>query len=214
MTVRINIGCGKTPTNGWINFDNSPAIKLANSPFLYFFAKFFRLLSKDQIKNVEWNKKHKIFFVDATKKIPLKNNSVACIYSSHMLEHLSRDGALAFLRESLRILKKSGVLRIAVPDLRLAINNYLTDGDADNFMEKILVQAPAIDSIKEKLQLIITGYRQHQWMYDGKSLTLLMKTSGFRNVRVFIKGKTSIKNPGALNLHERSEESVYVEGIK
>ena len=36
MTVRINIGCGKTPTNGWINFDNSPAIKLANSPFLYF----------------------------------------------------------------------------------------------------------------------------------------------------------------------------------
>ena len=214
MTVRVNIGCGNTPTKGWLNFDNSPAIKLANSPFFYFFAKFFRLLSKDQIKNVEWNKKNKIFFADATKKIPLKNNSVECIYSSHMLEHLSRDGALAFLRESLRVLKKNGVLRIAVPDLKLIINNYLKYGDADKFMQRMLVQTPPIATIKEKFKLIISGYRQHQWMYDGKSLTLLMKTSGFINVTVYGKGKTAIKNHGLLNLLERKEESVYVEGIK
>ena len=41
-----------------------------------------------------------------------------------------------------------------------------------------------------------------------------MKNSGFRNVRVYKKGQTSIKNPKGLNLFERSEESVYVEGIK
>jgi predicted SAM-dependent methyltransferase len=214
MTIRINIGCGRTPIDGWINFDNSLAIKLANSPLLYLLAKFLRLLNKQQIENVEWNKKHKINFADATKKIPLEANSVECIYTSHMLEHLSCDGASAFLIEALRILKKGGVLRIAVPDLRIVVNNYSTVGDANKFMEQMFVQAPPIRNLKEKLKLIISGYRHHQWMYDGKSLSLLMEESGFRDVRVYSEGETSIKNLNGLNLHERSEESVYVEGIK
>ena len=41
MKHRINIGCGRTPTEGWMNFDNTPAIILANSPFKYFVAKIF-----------------------------------------------------------------------------------------------------------------------------------------------------------------------------
>ena len=81
-------------------------------------------------------------------------------------------------------------------------------------MEYISVQARPIGNLREKLQLFISGYRHHQWMYDGKSLSLLMEDSGFRDVRVYSKGETSIKNLNGLNLHERSEESVYVEGIK
>ena len=214
MTIRINVGCGTTPIDGWINFDNSLAIKLANSPFLYLLVKFLKLLSKQNIENVEWNKKNKIHFADATKKIPLETNSVECVYTSHMLEHISRDGALVFLSEALRVLKTNGVLRISVPDLRIAINNYLTDDDANEFMEYISVQAPPIGNLKEKLKLMVSGYRHHQWMYDGKSLSVLMEESGFRDVRVYSKGETSIKNLNGLNLHERSEESVYVEGIK
>ena len=214
MTIRINVGCGTTPIEGWINFDNSLAIKLANSPFLYLLLKFLKLLSKQNIENVEWNKKNKIHCADATKKIPLEADSVECIYTSHMLEHLHRDGALVFLNEALRILKTNGVLRIAVPDLRLVINNYLTVGDANKFMERMLVQAPPIGNLKEKLKLMVSGYRHHQWMYDGKSLSLLMEELGFRDVRVCSKSETSIKNLNGLNLHERSEESVYVEGIK
>ena len=214
MTIRINVGCGTTPIDGWINFDNSLAIKLANSPFLYLLVKFLKLLSKQNIENIEWNKKNKIHFADATKKIPLEADSAECIYTSHMLEHLHRDGALVFLNEALRILKTNGVLRIAAPDLRLVINNYLTVGDANEFMERMLVQAPPIGNLKEKLKLMVSGYRHHQWMYDGRSLSLLMEELGFRDVRVYSKGETSIKNLNGLNLHERSEESVYVEGIK
>ena len=214
MTIRVNIGCGNTPSEGWLNIDNSPAIKLANSPILYFFAKLLKLLCKQQIENVEWNKKHKIIFADATKKLPLDNNSVQCIYSSHMVEHLSRNQVLTFLREASRILKSDGILRIAVPDLRIVANKYFAEGDADSFMEEILVEAPPINSLKEKLILLITGYRHHQWMYDGKSITLLLKNAGFKNVRVLAKGETLIKNSNGLNLYERCDSSVYVEGIK
>ena len=214
MTIRINIGCGQTPIDGWINFDNSLSIKLAKSPLLYLLVKFLRLFNKQQIENIEWNKKHKIQFADASKKIPLETNSVDCVYTSHMLEHISRDGALVFLSEALRVLKTNGVLRISVPDLQIVINNYSTVGDANKFMEQMFIQAPPISNLKEKLKLIISGYRHHQWMYDGKSLSLLMEESGFRDVRVYSKGETSIKNLNGLNLYERSEESVYVEGIK
>ena len=214
MANRVNIGCGRTPSEGWINFDNSPAIKLANSPLKYHFAKFFKLVNARQIENIEWNRKNEIGFVDATKPIPLADSSVECIYTSHMLEHLSRDGASAFLEEALRLLEVDGVLRVAVPDLRLAADEYIATEDANFFMEGMRVQAPPFGTLREKLQLLVSGYRHHQWMYDGKSLSALMKAAGFQDVCVYNKGETQLKNPQGLNLYERSSQSVYVEGKK
>lgn len=63
MMHRINFGCGKNPTKDWLNFDNSPAIILANSPIKYWFIKNLKLLSKEQIENINWNKKNKIFLL-------------------------------------------------------------------------------------------------------------------------------------------------------
>ena len=83
--TNVNIGCGRTPTEGWLNMDNSPAIKLANSPLKYQIAKIFKLLNPSQIENIEWNKANSIQFADATKTLPLKDSSVAFIYTSHML---------------------------------------------------------------------------------------------------------------------------------
>jgi predicted SAM-dependent methyltransferase len=214
MKLRVNIGCGRTPTEGWFNFDNSPAIKFANSPIKYKIAQLFWLLDVGQIENIEWNIKNKIGFADATKLIPLKDNSAECIYSCHMVDHLSREGVLVFLSEALRVLEIGGVLRVAVPDLRIAINEYLDSEDADNFMDGILVQAPAIKTIRQKLKLLVAGYRHHQWMYDGKSLCKLFESCGFKEVQVFDNGNTKIVNPQGLNLFERCEQSVYVEGKK
>ena len=214
MKYKINIGCGKSPTDGWMNFDNSPAIMLANSPVKFFFAKIFKLLNKEQIQNVNWNKNNKIIFVDAKKKIPLPNASVECIYTSHMIEHLSRDEAIFFLNESIRVLESGGILRIAIPDLKLVVSSYVKNQDADVFMEKIFVAPPPINNIKQKVSLFFNGYRHHQWMYDEKSLTKLIKTLGFRKIFICKPGETNIIDPGNLNLYERSEDSIYVEALK
>jgi len=50
---RINIGCGSNPPEGRLNFDNTPAIKLANSPLKYRIAKLFGMLKKTHIENIE-----------------------------------------------------------------------------------------------------------------------------------------------------------------
>jgi len=214
MSIKVNIGCGTAPTEGWLNYDNSPAIKLANSPIIYLIAKVLGLLNSDQIENIEWNKRNKIQFADATKNLPLNNSSVDCIYTSHMLEHLSQDGAIIFLGEAMRILKSGGILRIAVPDLKIAINEYIKSNDADAFMSNILVQAPPINSLKDKIRLLVSGYRHHQWMYDGNSLTKLLIKMGYEDVKICTNGDTSILNPNGLDLYERVNESVYVEAVK
>ena len=213
MSIKVNIGCGRTPTEGWLNFDNSPAIKLAKSPFKYKFAKAMGLLNEQQIENIKWNMEHNIQFADATKSIPLKTSSVDCIYTSHMVEHLSQIGVRSFLNEVKRVLKVGGVVRIAVPDLRIAVNDYLETNDADAFMRGILVQAPEINTLKQKINLFFSGYRHHQWMYDGASLSKLLIEMGFSSAEVCKDGKTNIIDADALNLYEREEQSVYVEGI-
>ncbi len=214
MKYRINIGCGKTPTENWLNFDNSYSIILANSPLKYWIAKNLKILNKDQIEYINWIKKNNIYYADVAKKIPLPNESAECIYTSHMLEHLSRKEANSFLNESLRVLEKDGILRVAVPDLKIAVSIYNETQDADAFMESILVAPPTLETIKQKISLFFSGYRHHQWMYDEKSLSKLLKKVGFKEVFTCEAGQTNIENPGSLNLLERVEESVYLEAKK
>ena len=214
MMHRINIGCGSTPSEGWLNFDNTPAIKLANSPLKYRTAKLFGMLNKDHIENIEWNKKNKIKYADATKHIPLSSNSVEAIYTSHMFEHLSNEGAKSFLYEAKRILKNDGVLRIAIPDLKISVERYIANEDADEFMNSLLVEAPPIKSLKQKVFLFMNGYRHHQWMYDGKSLSNLFREVGLKNIKVCAEGETSIKDSSGLDIFERAEQSVVVEATK
>ena len=33
-TVRVNVGCGSSPTPGWVNFDNSLSVRAARWPLL------------------------------------------------------------------------------------------------------------------------------------------------------------------------------------
>ena len=62
---------------------------------------------------------------DLSKGIPLENDSVDFVYSSHMLEHLPKIEAEKLLREAYRVLKKGGIIRIAVPDLEAIAREYL-----------------------------------------------------------------------------------------
>ena len=214
MGYQVNIGCGQTPTEGWKNFDNSPSIKFAKSPLLFRLATLLGLLDKSQNEYIEWLKNNNIDYADAAKNIPLPDNSVITIYSSHMFEHLSRDGGVRFLQEIQRLLVTDGVVRVVIPDLEKAISRYNKEKNADEFMERISVTSPPISSLKNKLRFIFSGIRHHQWMFDGDSLANLLKSQGFRNVTIQINGNTLIESPGNLNLFEREEESVVVEAKK
>ena len=131
-----------------------------------------------------------------------------------MLEHLSREGAKLFLHEAKRVLKIDGVLRVSIQDLKIGIDRYLMNDDADEFMTFLLVEGPPINTFKQYVFLFLNGYRHHQWMYDGKSLCKLLREVGLKNVKVCDEGETTIKNSDVLDLFERASESIIVEGTK
>lgn len=204
--MRINLGCGQSPTPGWTNFDNSLTVKLARTPAA--------LLLPGRGDYVRCVREHAIRPGNAMK-IPVGDGVADVLYTSHMLEHIDRREVPAFLTQARRVLKPGGVFRIVVPDLRAAVNDYIAHGDADHFIHHTHMVHPKPATTFGKLKFaFFTGFRGHQWMYDAKSLAKLLAQAGFENPQSLRPGETTIPDPGNLNLREREEGSLYMEAIR
>lgn len=63
---------------------------------------------------------------DLRDELPFPPQSCDVVYSSHVIEHFDRAGAMRFLVECRRILKSNGVMRIVGPDLEAISRSYLS----------------------------------------------------------------------------------------
>jgi predicted SAM-dependent methyltransferase len=212
--IRINIGCGQTPTVGWRNYDNSASLRLSKTPFLPMVLHKLGFLNHAQYQFIKFACQNGIEYGDATKGLSIPDGSCEVLYSSHMVEHLDRNEASRFLEEAFRVLQPGGVIRIAVPDIRKQVEQYIESGDADAFVESTHLCAARPGNLALRLRLLLVGARHHQWMYDGNSLTRLLLKHGFVEAEMVPPGQTMIHDHHPLNLHERVSESVYVEARK
>jgi predicted SAM-dependent methyltransferase len=62
---------------------------------------------------------------DVTKGLPFGNETVEKINCSHLLEHLTYEEGRQFLKECYRVLRKGGVIRISVPDVKKLAKMYI-----------------------------------------------------------------------------------------
>ena len=176
--MKINIGCGMAPTKNWNNYDYSTSIKLSKYPILSRVLFKLKLVNEEQNNYINYSSENKIELLDATKTFPFKDSSIDVIYSSHMVEHLHRDDAINFIKECYRVLCPKGILRLVLPDLRINVENYLKSNDADKFIDDLLIQPPKTKTISDLTKLYFSGgFREHQWMYDEKSLIKLFSSS-------------------------------------
>ncbi len=212
--TKINIGCGMTPTEGWLNLDNSLSLRIASRPLLVGAARALGLLNKGQSDYIDFCRSNRIRWADATRRIPAEEASAQVLYSSHMLEHLDRAEVQAFLKEARRVLAPGGIIRLVVPDIRKLCEAYREEGDADKFIAATHMCIPRPRGLAKRLHTLLVGTRHHQWMYDGRSLCELLAGAGFENPKSLSPGETRISDPGPLNLHERDSESAYVEAVR
>lgn len=212
--IGVNVGCGQTPTNGYVNFDNSLTVRASKYPFLTKAARHIHFFHPSQLAFLEFASRNDIRYANATSNIPLESSTVDVLYSSHMLEHLDPEEASSFLGEVHRVLRPGGTLRLAVPDIGVHVSRYMANGNADEFIERTHLVTPQLRSFRSRLRLAITGHRHHLWMYDGRSLVELLSRSGFIDGVVLKPGATRIADPKGLDLCERESESVYVEAIR
>lgn len=209
----LNVGCGDVPTAGWLNYDNSLSLRLAQWPPLVKLLRKLGLISEKQRRFMQLVREYNIRYADAISHIPEPDASVRVLYTCHMLEHLERREAESFLREARRVLAPGGILRIVVPDLRHQVDLYLREGDADKFMEHLYVAVPKPVGLIGMVKYLLVGERHHLWMYDGASLCRLLREVGFNEPQLLPPGKTMIAGPGQLDLYERADESIYVEVV-
>lgn len=212
--MKINVGCGDSPIPGWRNFDNSLSLRLAKIPIFPRILRRAGLLDARQYAFVGYTRNHHIEYGDAVRGLPLPDASADVLYSCHMLEHLSRSEAGKFLQEAKRVLVPGGIIRLAVPDLRRQAVRYLESGDADEFIDGTYLGEKEESSLAKRLAWLMTGRRLHRWMYDEISLGRLLRKHGFSDIAAPPPGETGIKDPGELDLKEKSEESVYLEAVK
>lgn len=203
--VKINLGCGSQIVDEWINVDYSFGAKMAKIPLFPLVNRALKLFS------MTWDKR--IFLQDLRKPFPWKDGTVDVVYSSHTLEHLTREDGLKFLKESYRILKPGGTIRILVPDLAATVQHYLAGKTrADNFVEGLgVLYSPNKSPLKKMLSPLIEC--PHKCHYDAPTLIAILNEIGFqaRSRGAFDSGITDIRE---IEMVDRTVFALVIEGSK
>ena len=191
---------------GWVNVDYSAGARIM---------KIFplRLLNRRlHFFNVDWS--DEITIHDLRKPFPWPDNSVDVVYSSHTLEHLSRDAGRLFLEECMRVLKKDGIIRIIVPDLKALVSEYMSGGiPADEFVLRMeVLTGKGDEGFFGKLRSALISF-PHKCMYDEKCLAGILCDMGFQaSVRKSM--ESDIEGIGEIEREDRTVNAVVVEGRK
>ena len=93
--LNLNVGCGNYLIDGFKNLD---------------------FYSEGYYPNKKIFLKERIEYDIRSQNIPYKDNTVDNIYCCHVVEHIETEYVEKFFKESFRVLKKGGVLRIVCPD--------------------------------------------------------------------------------------------------
>ena len=211
MALRLNIGCGDAPTPGWVNYDNSPAVRLARWPTLTGVLRSAGLIDAGNVAFIANCRRLGIRYANAAHRIPHGTATVDIVYSSHMIEHLDRREAASFLAECRRVLKPGGVLRLVAPDVRWSVLEYMEKGRAEEFVAQLQFDVDRPRGLVEGVRRLLSGGRGHHWMYDGPSLCRLVAGAGFAEATIVPAGQSRLADPAGLDLREREIESVYLE---
>lgn len=144
--LKLNIGCHIIMFhNGWVNMD---------------------ILDLSQYAQREG---YKFMQHDSRTRLPFNDNSVDLIYSSHFLEHLNYDEAVAFITECKRVMKPGATMRLMVPDTELLMTKYHNNTMSD-FDEINVESANASTDMAKFWNLVFNG---HSAAYDFNSLKRL-----------------------------------------
>jgi SAM-dependent methyltransferase len=162
---------------------------------------------------------------DLRKGIPAEDGTADVVFHSHLLEHIDREDAPAFMAEVRRVLKPGGVQRIVVPDFEELARRYLNlfgeVGHKERVAEMIeqiarreasgtSQQAP----LRRKVENTLLGDARkrgetHQWMYDRVTLAALLEQTGFTAISVVDHATSRIPGWSELGLDVEPDGQPY-----
>ncbi len=185
----INLGCGGQLLDGWLNCD------------------------WDDSKSRGYTPAQHLLNIDLRLGLPLPQNSVDFIYSSHFLEHLTYEECLRLLQDCHAALRPGGTLRTVLPDQQKFMRAYcLNDKEflADAVAGGMLDHMPEEQRyFADLLSRSIFEFYTHKYVYDFENFSQLLSRAGFK------RNELSHFKDGVDSSHPlRLKYSFYMEAIK
>ena len=101
------------------------------------------------------------------------SNTVEEIYASHVLEYFDRNDVVNVLNEWKRVLKPSGILRLAVPNFPKLVEVYQSSKDLSSILGPLY----------GKWDIGNQEFIYHKTVYDENSLNKVLEEVGFKNIK-------------------------------
>jgi SAM-dependent methyltransferase len=146
---------------------------------------------------------------DIRAGLPLASDSVDYAVGIHALPEISYDDLIPVLIELRRVLKRRGVLRLALPDLEKGLAAYQR-GDRDYF----LIPDEEWQDIGSKLVVQLVWYGYSRTLFVRGFVEELLLKAGFENVRQLAYRETASAYLEIVELDNRERESLFVEASK
>lgn len=175
----VNLGSGPHAQDGWQNLDKSPSLTLSRIKALRSVLHRVGLVASSSM--VDWSPN--VIRADLRKPLPYGDGEVSAIYSSHALEHLYFADAEELLKECLRVLRKGGVLRLALPDFHDIASEALSTEALDGLELQERLNAHPLERPRgrRRLQSILSA-SNHRWQPTRKLVESMLLMAGFRAV--------------------------------
>jgi predicted SAM-dependent methyltransferase len=142
------------------------------------------------------------------RRLPFPSRYLECIYSEHVLEHVSYRTAVTFFTEARRVLKPGGVIRVAMPDLDDLVDGYVRDWHRFDW-----VNWPQFSFIKTRAEMINIAFRWwgHQHLYNREELERALCEAGFSEIRFVSWGHSSVTD--LCGLETRADSKLIAEAV-
>ena len=232
MTI-LNLGCGTRTSEAAVNIDWALPLRMKSSRLG---RRVAPLLLSGPRRELYDAMAGEFLPHDLRKGIPFETDSVDVVYHSHVLEHIDRPAVPGFFAEIRRVLKPGGVHRIVVPDLELAVRDYVASLEAglaspaphaghDATVHALLEQSVRRESagtsqqppLRRRLENLLLGDARkrgetHQWMWDRVNLPAALAEAGFTGTEVVDYATSSIPDWSATGLDQEPDGSEYRPG--
>lgn len=121
--------------------------------------------------------------IDICKKLPFKDSSVDLIFSCHVVEHIHYREFLFFLNESLRVLRKGGVIIITTPSIKKIFNILYGDDNKKKLkllsrQKKIIKEEHVKKNPATQINIVMRSFG-HRFIYDFDLMKELAEITGF-----------------------------------
>jgi len=167
-------------------------------------------------------KESNVIHIDATGVYPFPDQTFDYAYSEHMIEHVPYPAGHAMLKESWRVLKDGGKMRISTPNLAFLIALY--ESERSELQEEYIRRSSqdcraAFPCDTFVINNFVRAWR-HQFIYDEKVLRFSMEQAGF--VEITKVALNESEDPTLRNLENEHRsppgfirlESLLLEGTK